>query len=109
MAIEILLDQFPTDLVAEHSARMPSEGARGMCAGKVPLNVPFVDDREASFGAPPHTGPLLTHVFWSALSMAYIYLGHNMPCSGHLVMDTPVLAPMRTYIHQLCDDSGCLL
>ena len=69
---------------------MPSEGARGT----FPLNASFVDDIEASFGAPPHTDPLLTHVFWSALSMAYIYFGHNMLCSGHLAMDTPALAAL---------------
>ena len=64
---------FPTDLVAEHSARMPPEGARDT----FPLNASFVEGREATFGAPPHSGPLLTHIFWSALSVAYIYFDHS--------------------------------
>ena len=86
----MLLGPLPTDLVAEHSARMPPEGARG----KFPLNASFVEGREASFGAPPHSGPLLTHIFWSALLMAYIYFDHKMSFSGHLIMDTPALTAL---------------
>ena len=84
----MLLGPFPTDLVAEHSARMPPEGARGT----FPLKASFVEGREVSFGALSHSGPLLTHIFWSALSMAYFCLAQNMPWSGHFLMDTPALA-----------------
>ncbi len=52
---EMPLGQCPTDLVAEHYARMPPDGARG----KFPLNASFVEGREASFGATPHSGPCL--------------------------------------------------
>ena len=90
MTIEMLLGPFQTDLVAEHSARMPPECARGT----FPMNASYIEGREASCGAMPHCGPLLTHVFWSALSMAYIYVDHNMPCSGQLFMDTPALAAL---------------
>ena len=80
----------PTDLVAEHSARIPHEGARGT----LPLDESFVEGRETSFGSPPHSGPLLTHIFWIDLPMAYIYFDHNVPRSCHLVMDTPALTPL---------------
>ena len=86
----MLLDPFKTDLVAYHSVRMPPEGAWGT----FPLNASFVDGREASFGAPPDSGPLFTHIFWSALSLAYIYFDHNMPSSDHLAVDTPALAAL---------------
>ena len=69
---------------------MPAEGARGT----FPLKASFVEGREASFGAPPHSGPLLTHIFWSALSMAYFYFAHNMPWYDHFVMDIPPLAAL---------------
>ena len=68
MTIEILVGPFPTDLVAAHFARMPPESPQGT----FPLNAAFGEGRVAHFGAPTHSGPLLTHVFWSALSMAYI-------------------------------------
>ena len=87
---EMMLGLCPTDLVADHSARMPPEGTRN----KFPLNASFVDGRVASFGAPPHSGPLLNHIFWSALEIAYIYFDHNMFCSGHLATDTPALTAL---------------
>ena len=62
MAIEMLFGPFPTDMVAEHSAKMPPERAKDT----FPLNAPFGEDREGSFG------PLLIHILWRALSMAYI-------------------------------------
>ena len=79
MTIEILLDPFPTGLAT------------------FPLNASFGECREASFGAPSHSGPLLTNVLWSALSMAYIWFDHNMPCSprhGH------------TTVQERLDDDG---
>ena len=90
MTIEMMLDPFPTDLVAEHSARMPPpEGERGTT---FPLYAPIVESREGSCGAPPDSCPLLTRILWSALSMAYISFDHNMHCSDHLVTDKPALA-----------------
>ena len=81
----------PTDLVAEYSARIPLEGARGTI---ILLNESFVEGRKTSFGAPPHSGPLLNQIFWIDLSMAYIYFDHNMPRSCHLVMDSSALTPL---------------
>ena len=54
-----LLYQLQVDLVAVPSSILPPESERATFS----LNASFVGGREASFGAPPHSGQLCLHTF----------------------------------------------